>query len=85
MSVNLLIEHHVEFLSLERGCKCSSESTHVKMPHCWKNTCYGSNVHGAYSFGMCLFFVVQLVGILSMIVALPGQIHLHLLIVATVR
>ena len=36
MSVKLLIEHHLEFLRLKGGCTGSSESTHVKMPHCWK-------------------------------------------------
>ena len=34
MSVKLLTEHHFEFLSLKGGC---TESTHVKMPHCWKS------------------------------------------------
>ena len=33
----LLTEHHLEFLSLKGGCRGSSESTHVKMPHCWKS------------------------------------------------
>ena len=33
----LLTEHHLEFLSLKGGCKGSSESTFVKMPHCWKS------------------------------------------------
>ena len=37
MSVRLLTEHHLEFLSLKRGCTGSSESTVVKMPHCWKS------------------------------------------------
>ena len=37
MSVKLLTEHHFEFLSLKGGCTCSSESTHVKMPHCWQS------------------------------------------------
>ena len=37
MSVKLLTEHHLEFLSLKGGCTCSSESTLVKMPHCWKS------------------------------------------------
>ena len=37
MSVKLLTEHHLELLSLKGGCKGSSESTHVKMPHCWKS------------------------------------------------
>ena len=35
MSVKLLTEHHLEFLSLKGGCRGSSESTLVKMPHCW--------------------------------------------------
>ena len=33
----LLTEHHLEFLSLTGGCRGSSESKHVKMPHCWKS------------------------------------------------
>ena len=36
MSVKLLTEHQLEFLSLKGGCTGCSESTHVKMPHCWK-------------------------------------------------
>ena len=37
MSVKLLTEHHLEFLSLKGGCTGSSKSTPVKMPHCWKS------------------------------------------------
>ena len=37
MSVKLLTEHNLEFLSLEGGCTGLSESTLVKMPHCWKS------------------------------------------------
>ena len=37
MIVKLLTEHHLEFLSLNGGFRGSSESTHVKMPHCWKS------------------------------------------------
>ena len=37
MSVKLLTEHHLEFLSLKRGCTGLSESTLVKMPHYWKS------------------------------------------------
>ena len=37
MSVKLLTEHHLEFLSLKGGCTGLSESTLVKMPHCWKS------------------------------------------------
>ena len=34
MIVKLLTEHHLEFLSLRGGCRGSSKSTLVKMPHC---------------------------------------------------
>ena len=35
MSLRLLTEHHLEFLSLKGGYTGSSESTRVKMSHCW--------------------------------------------------
>ena len=37
MSVKLLTEHHLSFLSLKEGCTGLSESTLVKMPNCWKS------------------------------------------------
>ena len=37
MIVKLLTEHHLELLSFKGGCTSSSESTLVKMPHCWKS------------------------------------------------
>ena len=37
MSVKLLSEHHLEFVSLKWSWTSSSESTLVKMPHCWKS------------------------------------------------
>ena len=37
MTFKLLAEKHLEFLSLKGGCTGSSESTLVKMPHCWKS------------------------------------------------
>ena len=37
MSVKLLTEHQLKFLSLKGGCTGLSESTHVIMPHCWKS------------------------------------------------
>ena len=40
MSVKLLTEQYLEFLSLKGGCTGSYESTLVKKPHCWK-------LHGA--------------------------------------
>ena len=37
MNVKLLTEHNWEFLRLKVGCTGSSESTLVRMPHCWKS------------------------------------------------
>ena len=37
MTVELLTEHHLEGLSLKGGYTGSSESSFVKMPHCWKS------------------------------------------------
>ena len=45
MTVKLLTEHHLESLSLTRGCRGLSESTLVKKPHCWKSR-RGSNLNG---------------------------------------
>ena len=39
MTIKLLTEHHLEFLSLKGGCTGSSEFTHVKM---LEITCCGS-------------------------------------------
>ena len=62
MSVKLLTEHHLECLSLKRGCTVSSESTLVKMSHCWKShvaidklitlefVTRGSKVKGGFQF-----------------------------------
>ena len=37
ISVKLLTEHNLESLRSKGGCTDSSESTHVKMQHCWKS------------------------------------------------
>ena len=37
MSVKLLTERHLQFISLTGGCIGSYESTLVEMPHCWKS------------------------------------------------
>ena len=47
MTVKLLIEHRLECLSFKGCCTGSSESTHVKIPHCWKITCRGSYLFSA--------------------------------------
>ena len=55
MIVELLTEHHLEFLSLKGGCRGSYESTHVKMPHCWKSHGMAHNVivNVTFLFGHC--------------------------------
>ena len=37
MIVKLLTKRHLECISLKGGGTGSSESTHVKMPYCWKS------------------------------------------------
>ena len=37
MTVKLLAEHHLKFLSIKGGCTGLSESIHVNIPHCWKS------------------------------------------------
>ena len=49
MIVKLLTEHHLQFLSSKGGCRGSSESTHVKMSHCWKS----------HAMPYCTFFSLE--------------------------
>ena len=63
MSVKLLTEHHLEMLSLNGGCTGSSESTLVKMLHCWKSyfvaqIYIGRDVSSWTMSTLCLFFGV---------------------------
>ena len=37
MIVERLTEHPLEFLSLNEGCRGTSESTNVEIPHCLKS------------------------------------------------
>ena len=53
MSVKLLTEHHLEFLSLKGGNTGSSESTLVKMPHCYKSDIAA---HTSFLINIRLFF-----------------------------
>ena len=57
MIVKLLTEHHLEFLSLKRGCAGLSESTIVKIPHCWKShvTAQNTMLEIAYSLVSVIF------------------------------
>ena len=57
MIVKLLTEHHLECLSLKGGCRFSSESTLVKMPHCWKSH-VTAHIHlPVYQLPVCLYWV----------------------------
>ena len=49
VTVKLLTEQHLEFLSLTGGYTGSSESIHVKMPHCLKS-------HAAAQLLFCITF-----------------------------
>ena len=51
MNINLLTEHHLEFLRLKGGCTGPSESIHVKMPHCWKSRV---TAQISYDFNWCV-------------------------------
>ena len=55
MTVKLLTEHHLEFLSLKGGCRGSSDSTLVKMSNCWKSHAAAqlllSNFHPSLNMG----------------------------------
>ena len=56
MPVKLLTEQHLEFLSSKGGCTDLSESTLVKMSHCWK-----SHVAAHMTAGMLLNVLAILV------------------------
>ena len=49
MIVKLLTEHHMEVLSSKGDCRSSSESTLVKMPHCWKSHALARIINLLYS------------------------------------
>ena len=68
MFVKLLTEHHLEFLSFKGGCIGSSESTHVKMPHCWKS-------HVTAHFAACMTICKLL--IIRLIIAYFGMLRIH--------
>ena len=55
MSVKLLTEHHLRFLSLKGGCRGSSESTLVKMSNCWKS----HTLAQIYLFNLDFLFIIS--------------------------
>ena len=46
-----MAENHFEFLSLKGGCTGWSESTLVKIPHCWKSHFAAHLLTNAREFG----------------------------------
>ena len=63
MTVMLQTEHNLEFLSLKGGCTCLSESTLVKIQHCWK-LCVVAQIRStriilASSFLLCCQLVLE--------------------------
>ena len=73
MSVKLLTEHYLEFQSLKRGCTGSSESTLVKMPHCWKShvTAHLSPHPTPGGWGYCPFEDGGSVAVYSLFIVAP--------------
>ena len=61
MTVKLLTEQNLEFLSLTGGCTGSSEPTLVKMPHCWKSHVTAHMYHvGRMSVGLFILITLQM-------------------------
>ena len=52
MTVKLLPDHHLEFLSLKEGCTCSSESTHMSKCHNVGNHMSWLNYPGSARLGL---------------------------------
>ena len=67
MNIKLLIEQHLELLSLKGGCTGSSESTLVKMPHCWKShvTAQMNGLHFSELNHLCGTTLTNLTGVIS--------------------
>ena len=59
MSVKLPTESHLELLSLKGGCTGSSESTLVKMPHCWKSHVVAQILFDRREYTMTLTVVAE--------------------------
>ena len=72
MTVKLLTEHHLEFLGLTGSCTGLSESTLVKMPHCWKSHVGAQLSHATYCHVVSMSLPCGAVGWLG---ALPGHTH----------
>ena len=72
MSVKLLTEHHLEFLTFKGDCIGSSEFTLVKMSNCWKSHATAHYYNCVYSNGFSLCCIMDFGGVRTLtIVALP--------------
>ena len=63
MNIKLLTEHHLEFLGLKGSFTGLSESTLVKMPHCWKSHVAAQlnrKFHIFYSTCLCTFCILYI-------------------------
>ena len=67
MTVKLLTEHHVGFLNLKQEAADSSESTLVKMPHCWKSHVAAHLIHFS---GIHIYLFIRLLIFINLIVYL---------------
>ena len=59
MTVKLLTEQSLEFLRLTGGCTGSTESTLVKMPHCWKSHVMAHLILGILTFDPLIYTVTD--------------------------
>ena len=59
MTLKLLNEQHLEFLSLTGGCTGSYEYFHVKMPHCWQSHVVAQLCEQLYKYFQISFIVVS--------------------------
>ena len=70
VTCKLLTEHYLECLSLKESCTGLSESTHIKMPHCWKSPVVAHMVVCA----LFLILTVSLAGLWRVTVAFPAHL-----------
>ena len=66
MILRLLTEHHLESLSFKGGCTGSSESTLVKIPHCWKS--HVSDVTARMLNFMSMVYIVPFLSVFQKII-----------------
>ena len=59
MTVKLLTKRHCQLLSLKGGCTGSSESIHVKIPHCWKSHISYENVR-CETYDLLVYYYLHL-------------------------